>query len=451
MTSFVMNPYLGDVNPGTTEGLKLYNKSIEARSEKIEINQENARDIQTIFEKDSSDFGWGPAISSVQIDNLTPPTTKSLLSKAREINLTMMQKLARRTWGNLTGLTWTDPLPAALTVFDIDPAAQATQRPQFFRRIRSVMIAKRIENSLSKASLKSLMLEKLKFIWTDSTGTEHLDGPTMLWILLAKINPSVRVGISSLKTNLTNATMPMYKHDVVELLDYMHEPYTSIYANYGTHTDYTLNLFNALGTAHNDEFLSFLSTLKDNWETSTVMSTDVETSDELRAKVLQKFNNMKQAKRWKRSKDPSSEVISALVTEVQDLKAMLTKGAKGQANATNNLSTAKKSKLFVPEWRVENKGESCTVDGTTWHWCSHHKREGLFDGMYMPHKECDHDAWAKKKKERWGKNKSTASNVSAGNSSTKLQLTDSMKQALITEGNMTSEQATALWSKIQEN
>ena len=129
MTSFVMNPYLGDVNPGTTEGLKLYNKSIEARSEKIEINQENARDIQTIFEKDSSDFGWGPAISSVQIDNLNPPTTKSLLSKAREINLTMMQKLARRTWGNLTGLTWTDPLPAVLTVFDIDPAAQATQRP----------------------------------------------------------------------------------------------------------------------------------------------------------------------------------------------------------------------------------------------------------------------------------------------------------------------------------
>ena len=104
MTSFVMNPYLGDVNPGTTEGLKLYNKSIEARSEKIEINQENARDIQTIFEKDSSDFGWGPAISLVQVDDLTPPTTKILLTKAREINLTMMQKLARRTWGNLNAL-----------------------------------------------------------------------------------------------------------------------------------------------------------------------------------------------------------------------------------------------------------------------------------------------------------------------------------------------------------
>ena len=363
----------------------------------------------------------------------------------------MMQKLARRTWGNLTGIAWIDPLPAVLTVFDIDPAGQASQRPQFFRRTRSVMIAKRIENSLSKASLKSLMLEKLKFIWTDTNGTEHLDGPTMLWILLAKINPSVRVGISSLKTNLTNATMPMYKHDVVELLDYMHEQYTSIHANYGTHTDYTLNLFNALGTAHNDEFLSFLSTLKDNWETSTIMSTDLETSDDLRAKVLQKYNNMKQAKRWKRSEDPSSKVISALVTEVNNLKAMLTSGARRHAHMHTHEPKGKKPKLFVPDWRIENKGETCTVDGTTWHWCPHHKREGLFDGMYMPHKECDHDAWAKKKKERWGSNKNKTSHDSTRNNSTKLQLTDSMKQALITEGNMTSDQATALWSKIQEN
>ena len=46
-----MNPYLGYVNPGTTEGLKLYKKSIEARSDKIETNQDNARDIQTIFQK----------------------------------------------------------------------------------------------------------------------------------------------------------------------------------------------------------------------------------------------------------------------------------------------------------------------------------------------------------------------------------------------------------------
>ena len=51
MTSFVMNPYLGDVNPGTTKGLKLYNKAITAPNEQVEINQDSARDIQNILKK----------------------------------------------------------------------------------------------------------------------------------------------------------------------------------------------------------------------------------------------------------------------------------------------------------------------------------------------------------------------------------------------------------------
>ena len=144
-----------------------------------------------------------------------------------------------------------------------------------------MIIAKRIDNLLSKSSLKSLMLDKLKFTWMDTTGTTHFDGPTMLLILLAMINPSVRVGISSLKENLTNATIPMFKHDRIELLDYMHEQYTLIYTNYGTHTDYTLDICNTLGTVHNDGFLSFLSTLKDEWKTNTAMKTNEETSDDL--------------------------------------------------------------------------------------------------------------------------------------------------------------------------
>ena len=66
----------------------------------------------------------------------------------------------------------------------------------------------------------------------------------------------------------------MHKYDVVYLLDYMHEQYTSIYDNYDTHMDYTLNLFNDLATAHNGEFISFVDTFKDNWETSTSIVTD---------------------------------------------------------------------------------------------------------------------------------------------------------------------------------
>ena len=40
---------------------------------------------------------------------------------------------------------------------------------------------------------------------------------------------------------------------------------------------------------------------------------------------------------------------------------------------------------------------------------------------------------------------------SSANSSSKLQLTETMRNTLVTEGNMTPDQATALWTKIQEN
>ena len=45
MANFVLNPYLGNVNQGTTDGLKLYNKAIEAPETKIDLDQKNARDI----------------------------------------------------------------------------------------------------------------------------------------------------------------------------------------------------------------------------------------------------------------------------------------------------------------------------------------------------------------------------------------------------------------------
>ena len=124
------------------------------------------------------------------------------------------------------------------------------------------MIAKRIEASLDKASLKSLMLEKKKFQWRGVTSTVNNDGPTMLFLILSKINPSVRVGISALKTNLASATMPKFKHNVSGLLDYMKLQYNQILGDGGQHMDYTLNLYTALLISNNDEFFEIYFVLE---------------------------------------------------------------------------------------------------------------------------------------------------------------------------------------------
>ena len=65
----------------------------------------------------------------------------------------------------------------------------------------------------------------------------------------------------------------------------------------------------------------------------------------------------------------------------------------------------------------------------------------------MPHKPEDHHKWAQEKKNRLSNKKN---NSNSGNNQ-KVQLSEAMKQALVTEGNMSDEQATALWNKIALN
>ena len=102
-----------------------------------------------------------------------------------------MQKAARRTWMAVAPpIPFATPMPPDLNIANIDPAANAAQRPQFFRRTRSVMIAKRIEASLDQASLQSLMLERQAFVWK-ANGTVHYDGPRMLFLILSKTNSSL--------------------------------------------------------------------------------------------------------------------------------------------------------------------------------------------------------------------------------------------------------------------
>ena len=88
------------------------------------------------------------------------------------------------------------------------------------RRVRSRMIAKRIIGHLKTSNFEILKKHASKYTWSNDTKNE-MDRPTMLWILLQACNPSTRVGLSELKTDLRNANSAKFKHDVKKLTDYM--------------------------------------------------------------------------------------------------------------------------------------------------------------------------------------------------------------------------------------
>ena len=62
------------------------------------------------------------------------------------------------------------------------------------------MIAKRIEGIFDEGSIKTLFNKKKEFTWTDPVdGSDEIDGPTLVQIIIASVNSTTHVGVSDLK------------------------------------------------------------------------------------------------------------------------------------------------------------------------------------------------------------------------------------------------------------
>ena len=76
---FVDDPFQGDINPGTTDGAKLYLKATAAISgvDKFDLNLSTAQKFLDLMRTDANNFGWGSLIRSIQQNDEN--TTKNLL------------------------------------------------------------------------------------------------------------------------------------------------------------------------------------------------------------------------------------------------------------------------------------------------------------------------------------------------------------------------------------
>ena len=128
------------------------------------------------------------------------------------------------------------------------------------------MIGSRIYKSLDEDSKKYLHTKSDMWIWKSHEGEDYYDGVTMLQILVTKVNPSTRVGVSDLKEKLRRVKLSNHSDDVHEMLEYMQDNYSKILQAGGSHEDYLMDLYNALLTTKNDVFRDVIQQSKDDWE-----------------------------------------------------------------------------------------------------------------------------------------------------------------------------------------
>ena len=97
---FVDDPYQGDINPGTTDGAKLYLKATAVISDenKFDLSITTAQKFLDLMRRDANNFGWGKLIRAIQQDDAN--TTKNLLKEHKVLTEAHLKKHAYKTWGN---------------------------------------------------------------------------------------------------------------------------------------------------------------------------------------------------------------------------------------------------------------------------------------------------------------------------------------------------------------
>ena len=450
--TFLLDPFRGNINPGETEGRKLYLSATKEREDdkKFTVRSDTAKAFMDAMVDDSTHFGWESLVDAIRIDG---GNDQSILRDIRKLKIDNVLREAKKTWNDWT-TDATSAVPRTRTdfvVLDINPAstdpAHTHHEEQFYRRVRSKMIWKRVVGSISQASKNALMAKKDYFRWQTTTGSFEYDGPTALFLLLEAVNPNTRVGVATLKKKLRDMRLGGYNHNVRELLTAIQTTYTEIEELGFKHDDIVMDMFTALLSTKNQVFKDFIQRKKDSWETGTDFS-----MHELAEDALNKYNNMLEQRQWQQKESADTKLVALLSNH---LKTGKTGGSSGgnSSKPSNN----------VEAWRMKKKGDSVDRDGKTWYWCPDHKLRGVFDGLYVLHRPGKgHDEWAAKKKERQDKRKQGKSSSSSFGGSTggssggstgsgnakKLALSDKLKTVLVTKLSLSDSDAQALVGDI---
>ena len=134
-------------------------------------------------------------------------------------------------------------------------------------RIRSVMMSRFIQNSLTKTARKVLDLNKKKFQFKHVTDERiEEDGTIMLKIIYDRINPLTCVGVRNLTANLDRMNMKTFNQIFPDMINKYKKTYAEILNKQGSYDNLVSSFFDALGTSTNPDFADVIEDHLNKWE-----------------------------------------------------------------------------------------------------------------------------------------------------------------------------------------
>lgn len=308
MAASISNPCRGNVDPDTMEGKKMIAKMTAglAEEDKFDLKKENIIEFKDNLEEAANAFCCGcvmHAIPTEHDDEGNILNAANLLAETNQVTLGQVMDFSRQIWGNEDGDHAIDSGGTAET--DVVVLNQ---------RIRTSLLGMRIKSSSTKEAKKKLMLQKEKFrhCYAGNNANAYEDcGSTMARIIFSECDPSARLGVNSLKAELSDFTLKDYDQDASDMLDAMQICHDRIVHSGSKDDDFMLKIFNALETSDNKEFLTFAQKKRDLWEEDELE----DNVDKLVSACIKKFNNLKK-------NNPKKRVAKSAKNDDQETKFM---------------------------------------------------------------------------------------------------------------------------------
>jgi hypothetical protein len=394
------NPFAGDFNPGTKVGHQIFTEKTKGlpEADRLALTKANANSIHSYMSARESNYG--AVIRSIPIEwnaDNTIKTTANLLTQHHLVKLEHVQRAALDRYS--TPLAVGDAIPdGPFQIRDLDPGAVEDDKKTFYLRVHSQVVATVIKNGLTAVGFQDIMLQKKKFSFRHpTTGEIEFDGPTMMFLIFQKTQPSTIVGLDSYLKKLENCKAGDHSNDIDKMLTYMESNYEVLHAHNKVPDNYRRLLLDALGTGPNNSFNLYIDRIKDDIDSGLGLHSNIEPESIIIA-CRQKYTNMVELKEWNKV-DPRDAQMMTLVTQLQILTSKQQAAHVAAGVPSNNQNDPKQNNTWakkdvvegtiVEKWRIVKDGDTKIVGGTTWHWCPHHVLAGKWDGLYSRHSSTD--------------------------------------------------------------
>ena len=112
----------------------------------------------------------------------------------------------------------------------LDPANVPEDKVTFYNRVDSNVTLELIKNSLSSTGWTRIIAgyQDLISYTCPNTGAQVIDGPSILWLLLDRVDPSLVVSVETLRAKIETMKLHTHKNDVGEMITAIEEAYHKI-------------------------------------------------------------------------------------------------------------------------------------------------------------------------------------------------------------------------------